>query len=126
MEHVECLDRAVDVVKDRPWARVTPCRVDLRRLDVEVAQSVRSEVQFVDDRRRAQGEVIAVTDVDSGPRERLARGGAADSGPGLEHNGAQTCLGEIGRRHQAVVACSDHDGVHVTLRHRLILVAALA
>ena len=88
----------------------------LGRIDVEVAQAVRGEVELRDHRRGAEREVVAVADVHGGAGEPLAGGRAADVGAGLEHERAQPGAGEIGGGDQAVVAAADDDRVVVVAR----------
>ncbi len=93
-----------------------PGHVVLRRIEVEVAQAVGGEVEFVHHRRGAEREMVAVADVDRRAGELLAGRRSADVGPGLEHQRAQAGAGEIGRGDEAVVASADHDGVEVVAR----------
>ena len=85
----------------------------LGRLDVDVPQAEAGEVEFLDDRRGAEGEVIAVADVHRRACEPFARGRAADIGAGFDQQRPHPGSGEICGRDQPVVAGADDDGVEV-------------
>ena len=63
---LERVDRALDVVEDRPRRLAVPRRLDLRGLDIEIPEPVLCEVELVDHRRRPEHDVVAVADVDPG------------------------------------------------------------
>jgi len=74
---------------------------------------VRGEVQFLGDGSGAEGEVVAVADVDGGTPETLRRSGPADGIASLDEQGAQTVPGKIRSTREAVVAGTDDNGVEV-------------
>ena len=107
------VQRRLQRVVAGPRRPAGPRHVHLRRLQVEVAQAVVRQAQLLGDRGGAERDVVAVADVDRAAPERLAGGGAADGGPGLQQEGAHPAPGEVGGAHQAVVAGADDDGVVV-------------
>ena len=112
----ERVDRLLDVVVDRPHRPAVPGHVALRRIDVDVLQSVSRQVELFDHRGRAERDVVAVADVDRSTAERLARGRAADRRSGLDQQGAQAGFGQVGGADQPVVTGADDHGVVVVDR----------
>ena len=110
----ERVDGRLDVVEVRPeLGRFGPRHVVLGRLDVEVPESVVGQPEFVDHRRRAEGQVIAVADVHRGAAERLAGRGTARRRSGPRAAACADPPREVGGGDQTVVAGTDHDRIPV-------------
>ena len=103
----------LDIVVQFPVLVTVPVTVQLCRLDVHVAEAVPLEVEFPGDGRGAEGQVVAVADIDSGPPERLGAGGPADAGPGLDEQRADTVPGQVRGADKTVVPAADDDRVVV-------------
>ncbi len=58
--------------------------------------------------------MVAVADVHHRARPVLAGRSTADGMAGLDHQGAQTALGEVGGAGEPVVPTADHDGIEVS------------
>ena len=74
------IERAFDVVEERPHRPTVPRHVLLGGFDVEVPQSVVGEAELVDHRSRAEDRVVTVADVHAGAVEGIHRGGAPTDG----------------------------------------------
>ena len=101
--------RALGVVERRPGRAAGVQEAQLGRIDVEVAQAVRGQVELLHDRRGAEHAVIAVADVHPGAERVDGRRAPAHLGAGLQDHDVHTGAGEVGGADQPVVARSDDD-----------------
>ena len=111
MRRPQRLESPFEVVVEKPGRSARPRQRELSRIDVEVAEPVLSQIELVGDRCRANGDVVAVADVDPGAEGVHGRGAAADVRPGLEHDHVEARSGQIRGADEPVVAGADDGDV---------------
>ena len=84
-------------------------------------EAMLGQLELVDDLRAEQAQGIGERGETETRMELLGDGGAADQMPALQDQRAQSCLGQIGAVHQAVVTASDHDRVEFLLGRHIYL-----